>query len=439
MKDIKCPSCGKTFRIDPSSFEEILLQIKDEEFNKQIKERLLLVEEDNKKALEILKRELKIQLIEQNRIKETEIHSLESKLNLAEEKKTIAINDLRNQASNKINSLNNELNKLKDEIKNQAVISELSLKNKVNEAINNLEKENSSLTNSIEKLKLEQSINEKLIEEKFKSKISERDLTIKDLREMKSKLSTKMIGETLEIHCETQFNLNRATAFQNSYFEKDNDVSSGSKGDYIFREFDNNNVEIVSIMFEMKNESINGTNKRKNEDFLKELDKDRRQKSCEYAVLVSLLEPDSELYNAGIVDVSHRFPKMFVIRPQFFLPIISLLRNASMETLKYKSQIDLMKRENYDITSFESTLEQFKNAVGKNVSLAQDRFNDAISEIDKSITHLQKTKEALILSKKHLLSADSKSQDLTVKKLTRNNPTMKKKFNDLKNSEDEVA
>ena len=439
MKDIKCPSCGKTFRIDPSSFEEILLQIKDEEFNKQIQERLLLAEEDNKKALEILKQELKIKLIEQDRIKDNEIQSLESKLNIAEEKKTNALNDLRTQASTKVNSLNNELNKLKNEIKNQTLISELSLKNKINEAVSNLERENSSLSNSIEKMRLEQSINEKLIEEKFKSKISERDLTIQELREMKSRLSTKMVGESLEIHCETQFNLNRATSFKNSYFEKDNDVTLGSKGDYIFREFDNNKTEIVSIMFEMKNESLNGTNKRKNEDFLKELDKDRRQKSCEYAVLVSLLEPDSELYNSGIVDVSHRFPKMYVIRPQFFLPIISLLRNASMETLKYKSQIDLMKRENYDITNFENTLEQFKNAVGKNVSLAQDRFNDAISEIDKSITHLQKTKEALILSKKHLLSADSKSQDLTVKKLTRNNPTMKKKFNDLNNFEDEVA
>ena len=439
MKDIKCPSCGKTFRIDPSSFEEILLQIKDEEFNKQIKERLLLAEEDNKKALEILKRELKIKLIEQNRIKDSEIQTLESKLIISEEKKTNALNDLKNQATSKINSLNNELNKLKDEIKNQSIITELSLKNKVNEAVTCLEKENSSLTNSIEKMRLEHSINEKLIEEKFKSKISERDLTIQELREMKSRLSTKMVGETLEIHCETQFNLNRAAAFKNSYFEKDNDATSGSKGDYIFREFDENKTEIVSIMFEMKNESLNGTNKRKNEDFLKELDKDRRQKSCEYAVLVSLLEPDNELYNAGIVDVSHRFQKMYVIRPQFFLPIISLLRNASMETLKYKSQIDLMKRENHDITNFESTLEQFKNAVGKNVSLAQDRFNDAISEIDKSITHLQKTKEALILSKKHLLSADSKSQDLTVKKLTRNNPTMKKKFNDLNNFEDEVA
>jgi len=263
-------------------------------------------------------------------------------------------------------------------------------------------------------MRLEHSINEKLIEEKFKSKISERDLTIQELREMKSRLSTKMVGETLEIHCETQFNLNRASAFKNSYFVKDNDATSGSKGDYIFREFDENKTEVVSILFEMKNESLNGTNKRKNEDFLKELDKDRRQKSCEYAVLVSLLEPDSELYNSGIVDVSHKYPKMYVIRPQFFLPIISLLRNASMETLKYKSQIDLMKRENYDITNFESTLEQFKNAVGKNVSLAQDRFNDAISEIDKSINHLKKTIEALIISKKHLLSADSKSQDLTV-------------------------
>ena len=432
MKDIKCPSCGKTFRIDPSSFEEILLQIKDEEFNKQIEERLQLAEEDKKKGIEIAKQELKIKLIEDRQKKDAKIQDLESRLNIAEEKKTNALNELKNKASNKINLLNNEINKLKDDIERQSIISNLSLKNKVNEAVNNLEKEKTSLINSIEKMKLEQSINEKVIEEKFKNKITERDLTIQELRDMKSKLSTKMVGETLEIHCETQFNLNRATAFKNSYFEKDNDSSSGSKGDYIFRELDDNETEIVSIMFEMKNESEGGYNKRKNEDFFKELDKDRTQKKCEYAVLVSLLEPDSELYNSGIVDVSYKYPKMFVIRPQFFLPIISLLRNASLETLKYKSQIDLMKRENYDITNFESTLDQFKNAVGKNVSLAQDRFNDAISEIDKSISHLQKTKEALLLSKKHLLSADSKSQDLTVKKLTKNNPTMKKKFNDLK-------
>ena len=436
MKDIKCPSCGKNFRIDPSSFEEILLQIKDEEFNKQIEERLKLAEEDKNKGIEIAKQELKIKLMEDRQKKDTKIQDLESKLNIAEEKKLNALNELKNKATNKINLLNNEVIKLKEDIERQSVISDLSTKNKVIEAVNSLEKEKTSLINSIEKMKLEQSINEKEIEEKFKNKITERDLTIQELRDMKSKLSTKMVGETLEIHCETQFNLNRATAFKNSYFEKDNDASSGSKGDYIFREFDDNKIEIVSIMFEMKNQSADGFNKRKNEDFLKELDKDRTQKSCEYAVLVSLLEPESELYNSGIVDVSYKYPKMFVIRPQFFLPIISLLRNASFETLKYKTQIDLMKRENYDITNFESTLDQFKNAVGKNVSLAQDRFNDAISEIDKSISHLQKTKEALLVSKKHLLSADSKSQDLTVKKLTKNNPTMKKKFNDLRNEED---
>ena len=436
MKDIKCPSCGKTFRIDPSSFEEILLQIKDEEFNKQIEERLKLAEEDKNKGIEIAKQELRINLMEKRQKKDTKIQELESKLDIAEEKKLNALNELKNKATNKINLLNNEVIKLKQDIERQSVISDLSSKNKVIEAVNSLEKEKTSLINSIEKMKLEQSINEREIEEKFKNKITERDLTIQELRDMKSKLSTKMVGETLEIHCETQFNLNRATAFKNSYFEKDNDASSGSKGDYIFREFDDNKIEIVSIMFEMKNQSADGFNKRKNEDFFKELDKDRTQKSCEYAVLVSLLEPESELYNSGIVDVSYKYPKMFVIRPQFFLPIISLLRNASFETLKYKTQIDLMKRENYDITNFESTLDQFKNAVGKNVSLAQDRFNDAISEIDKSISHLQKTKEALLVSKKHLLSADTKSQDLTVKKLTKNNPTMKKKFNDLRNDED---
>ena len=436
MKDIKCPSCGKTFRIDPSSFEEILLQIKDEEFNKQIEERLKLAEEDKNKGIEIAKQELKIKLMEDRQKKDTKIQDLESKLHIAEEKKLNALNELKNKATNKINLLNNEVIKLKEDIERQSVISDLSSKNKVIEAVNSLEKEKSLLINSIEKMKLEQSINEREIEEKFKNKITERDLTIQELRDMKSKLSTKMVGETLEIHCETQFNLNRATAFKNSYFEKDNDASSGSKGDYIFREFDDNKIEIVSIMFEMKNQSADGFNKRKNEDFFKELDKDRNQKSCEYAVLVSLLEPESELYNSGIVDVSYKYPKMFVIRPQFFLPIISLLRNASFETLKYKTQIDLMKRENYDITNFETTLVQFKDAVGKNVSLAQDRFNDAISEIDKSISHLQKTKEALLVSKKHLLSADSKSQDLTVKKLTKNNPTMKKKFNDLRKEED---
>ena len=433
MKDIKCPSCGKNFRIDPSSFEEILHQIKDQEFTRQLNERLDLAEEDKRKEIELARNELRIQLLSDSQKKESKIQDLQSKLNTAEEQKTNALNQLNDKANNKINLLNIELEKLKEDKEKQELINKLSLKNQINEAVSNLEQEKSLLINEIDKMKLKQSINEKLIEDKYKNKICERDITIQELRDMKSKLSTKMVGETLEIHCENQFNLIRPTAFKNAYFEKDNDISSGSKGDYIFREFDKNQIEITSIMFEMKNESVHGTYKKKNEDFFKELDKDRTQKSCEYAVLVSLLEPESELYNSGIVDVSHRFPKMYVIRPQFFLPIISILRNASLEALKYKTQIDLMKRQNYDITNFENTLSQFKSSVGKNVSLAQDRFNDAILEIDKSITHLKKTKDALLLSKKHLLTADSKSQDLTVKKLIKDNPTMKKKFDELKN------
>ena len=252
---------------------------------------------------------------------------------------------------------------------------------------------------------------------------------------MQLKLSTKMQGETLEKHCENEFNKIRATGFQTSIFEKDNDSSSGSKGDYIFREFDNENVEIISIMFEMKNESQNSINKKRNEEFFKELNKDRNEKSCEYAVLVSLLEQDSELYNSGIVDVSHRYPKMYVIRPQFFIPIISLLRNAAIKSLRYRRELEIEKAKKLDITNFESTLNQFKNAVGNNVRLASDRFKDAILGIDKTIRTLEKTKEALLLSEQHLQRANIKSQDLTVKKLTYNNPTMKREF-DLKNNND---
>ena len=439
MREIKCPSCGKNFKIDPSNFDQLLSQIKNEEFNKQIEERLHLAKKEKNKEIELIKTELKLEMIKEKKEMEKIIISLQSKLNLIDKDKLNELNSLRNESEKKINNLNTKIEKLNNEIKNQAETLELSKEKEIINALSKVEEEKIELRISLEKIKQEKNDSEKALEKRYQEIIKERDLKITDLRDMQLKLSTKMQGETLEKHCENEFNKIRSTGFQTSIFEKDNDSSTGSKGDYIFREFDNENLEIISIMFEMKNESQNSTNKKKNEDYFKELNKDRNEKSCEYAVLVSLLEPDSELYNAGIVDVSHRFPKMYVIRPQFFLPIISLLRNASMETLKYKSQIDLMKRENYDITNFESTLEQFKNAVGKNVSLAQDRFNDAITEIDKSISHLQKTKEALILSKKHLLSADSKSQDLTVKKLTKNNPTMKKKFDDLNNFEDQVA
>ncbi len=252
---------------------------------------------------------------------------------------------------------------------------------------------------------------------------------------MKARLSTKMVGETLEQHCETEFNRIRATAFPKAYFEKDNDSRGGSKGDYIFRDLDESGAEIVSIMFEMKNESDETATKKKNEDFLKELDKDRTEKGCEYAVLVSLLEPDSELYNTGIVDVFHRYSKMYIVRPQFFIPIITLLRNAAMNSLKYKSELALVKAQNIDITNFETQLETFKTAFGKNYELASRRFQTAIEEIDKSIDHLQKTKDALLGTDRNLRLANDKAQDVTIKKLTRGNPTMAAKFSDLKNQD----
>jgi len=252
---------------------------------------------------------------------------------------------------------------------------------------------------------------------------------------MKARLSTKMIGESLEVHCETEFNRIRATAFPRAYFEKDNDARSGSKGDYIFRDADDAGTEIISIMFEMKNEADGTATKKRNEDFFKELDKDRVEKGCEYAVLVSLLEPDSELYNSGIVDVSHRYPKMYVIRPQFFLPIITLLRNAAMSSLEYKTELALIRAQNIDITNFEEDLDNFKVGFAKNYDLASSRFQKAIDEIDKSIDHLQKTRDALLGADRNLRLANNKAQDITIKKLTRRNPTMSEKFSDLRKTD----
>ena len=279
---------------------------------------------------------------------------------------------------------------------------------------------------------LEKQLAEKSLKDKYETQIKDRDDAIERLRDMKARLSTKMVGETLEQHCETEFNRVRAMAFPRAYFEKDNDARAGSKGDYIFRDTDDFGNEIVSIMFEMKNENDRTTTKNKNEDFLKELDKDRLEKGCEYAVLVSLLEPESELYNSGIVDVFHRYPKMYVVRPQFFLPIITLLRNAALNSLKYKSELALIKAQNIDITNFETQLETFKSGFAKNYDLASKRFQTAIEEIDKSIDHLQKTREALIGADRNLRLANDKAQDVTIKKLTRGNPTMAAKFAQLK-------
>src|SRR5450830_538228 len=312
---------------------------------------------------------------------------------------------------------------------------EVSQRLAITEAVGAVEKERDDLKGSVARAELEKQLAEKSLKDKYETQIKDRDDAIERLRDMKARLSTKMVGETLEQHCETEFNRIRATAFPRAYFEKDNDARTGSKGDYIFRDSDETGTEIVSIMFEMKNEGDRTATKNKNEDFLKELDKDRAEKGCEYAVLVSLLEPESELYNTGIVDVFHRYPKMYIVRPQFFLPMITLLRNASMNSLKYKSELALVKAQNVDVTNFETELETFKAAFGKNYELASKRFEIAINEIDKSIDHLQKTKEALLGTDRNLRLANDKAQDVTIKKLTRDNPTMAIKFEDLKNDD----
>ena len=302
-----------------------------------------------------------------------------------------------------------------------------------------VEMQREELKNSLARAELEKQLSEQAIKDKYETRIKDRDDTIERLKDMKARLSTKMVGETLEQHCEIEFNRIRAMAFPKAYFEKDNDSRTGSKGDYIFRDMDEIGTEIVSIMFEMKNESDSTATKNKNEDFLKELDKDRAEKGCEYAVMVSLLEPESELYNSGIVDMFHRYPKMYVVRPQFFLPIITLLRNAAMNSLKYKSELALVKAQNIDITNFETNLETFKTAFSRNYDLASNSFKKAIEEIDKSIDHLQKTKDALLGTDRNLRLANDKAQDVTIKKLTRGNPTMAAKFAELKSQESSDA
>jgi hypothetical protein len=310
---------------------------------------------------------------------------------------------------------------------------EVAQKLAITEAVSVVEKERDKLKSGLERSELEKQLAETSLKDKYETQIKDRDDTIDRLKDLKARLSTKMVGETLEQHCETEFNRIRSTAFPRAYFEKDNDARTGSKGDYIFRDSDEDGTEIVSVMFEMKNESDRTATKHKNEDFLKELDKDRTQKGCEYAVLVSLLESDSELYNTGIVDVFHRYPKMYVVRPQFFLPIITLLRNAAMNSLKYKSELALVKAQNIDITNFETNLDTFKTAFAKNYDLASRRFQTAIDEIDKSIDHLQKTKDALQGTDRNLRLANDKAQDVTIKKLARGNPTMAAKFSELNN------
>lgn len=395
MHDIICPHCSKAFKIDEAGYANILKQVRDSEFEQQLHERLELAEKEKLSAVALAKSNIRNNMQEAAAAKEAENKALQAKLDAGEVAQKLA----------------------------------------VTEALSKIEKERDALNNSLKQAALEKQLAEKSLKDKYETQIKDRDDAIERLKDMKARLSTKMIGETLEQHCETEFNRIRATAFPHAYFEKDNDASTGSKGDYIFRDADKASTEIVSIMFEMKNENDTTATKKKNEDFLKELDKDRTEKRCEYAVLVTLLEPDSELYNTGIIDVSHRYPKMYIIRPQFFIPIITLLRNAAMNTLAYKAELALVKAQHIDITNFENDLDTFKTAFAKNYDLASRKFQTAIDEIDKSINHLQKTKDALLGTDRNLRLANDKAQDVTIKKLTRNNPTMAAEFKTLDNKD----
>ena len=421
MSEIKCPNCDKAFKIDESGYNDILKQVRDDQFQKEI---------NNIKNLSIKEKETAVELA---LAKSKSAYKQQIATNDFKFKEIISKNA--DQHLKEISNKTIEIERLKSAINNFEKDKELAVSN----ATNQIEKDLNQLKNDLKNQKVERELFEKTLNEKHRSELKTKDNIIKlkdeeiQLRkDLKLKLSTKMVGETLEKHCEAEFNKLRATGFQNAYFEKDNDARKGSKGDYIYREFDDQENEVISIMFEMKNEGDHSISKKKNEDFFKELHKDRIQKNCEYAVMVSLLEIDSELYNSGIVDVSHKYEKMYVVRPQFFIPIITLLRNASMNSMKYKIEMELMKNQNIDISNFEDKINAFKTGFSKNYSLANKKFLTAISEIDKTINHLQKTKEALLSSDRNLRLANDKADKLTIKKLTYGNPTMKRKFDNLK-------
>ena len=410
MQEIKCPKCGEVFQVDESGYAAIVKQVRDKEFSKEIQSRETQFESEKDNAVQLAR-------LEAEKAFNEKLSQKEAELNQTEILKDKEIADLRNQLATFDKDKELEIHKL----------------------VTKLNTELTEKDNHIAMLKGEKALTEKecqlkeqSLKDQYEEKLRFKDEEIARYKDFKSKLSTKMVGESLEQHCEIEFNQLRATGFKNAYFEKDNDAKTGSKGDYIFRDKDENGIEFISIMFEMKNEMDTTSTKKKNEDFLKELDKDRREKNCEYAVLVSLLEPESELYNGGIVDMSHRYPKMYVIRPQFFIPIITLLRNAAGNSLEYRKELEIIKAQNIDISNFESEMNDFKDKFSRNFRLASEKFQKAIDEIDKTIDHLQKTKEALLSSENNLRLANSKAEDLSIKRLTKNNPTMEAKFEELK-------
>lgn len=461
MHEINCPHCKKAFKIDEAGYAEILKQIRDHEFEEQLHARLELAEQDKRSAIELAETKLASKLEKAAAVKDAEIKELRAKLEGGEDRQKLAVQEALSAVEKERDTLAKELEQAKYAKQSDSKLAEARLENElqktaamkdaeiqtlkakldafadkqqlsITQAVNLVEKERDELKNDLKQAQLEKQLAEKSLKEKYETQIKDRDDAIERLKDLKARLSTKMVGETLEQHCETEFNRIRATAFPRAYFEKDNDSRDGSKGDFIFRDADEAGTEIVSIMFEMKNESDETATKKRNEDFLKELDKDRTEKNCEYAILVSLLEPDSELYNSGIVDVSHRYRKMYIVRPQFFIPIITLLRNAAQNSLQFKTELALVKTQNIDITTFENDLDEFKTGFARNYELASKKFKTAIEEIDKTIDHLQKTKDALQGSENNLRLANNKADDLTVKKLTKGNPTMAAKFADLR-------
>lgn len=433
MHEIICPNCKKAFKVDEAGYADILKQVHDYEFEHQLHERLELAEQDKQSAINIATMKVTSKFEKAAAAKDADIKRLEARLDAGEVAQKLAVAEALNALEKERDNLAHELKLATHDKQIASQLAEAKLEHELQKVAAKKDTEAQSLKSDLERVQLEKKLAETSLKDKYETQLKDREGEIERLRDMKARLSTKMVGETLEQHCETEFNRIRATAFPKAYFEKDNDVKSGSKGDYIFRDLSDTGTEIVSIMFEMKNESDETSTKKKNEDFLKELDKDRTQKGCEYAVLVSLLEPDSDLYNSGIVDVSHRYPKMYVVRPQFFIPIITLLRNAAQNSLKYKDEIALVKSQNIDITNFESDLDEFKTGFARNYELASKKFKTAIDEIDKTIDHLQKTKDALLGSENNLRLANNKADDLTVKKLTKSNPTMIAKFNENKN------
>ncbi|EED36684.1 conserved hypothetical protein [Luminiphilus syltensis NOR5-1B] len=431
MNEIICPNCKTAFKIDEAGYADIIKQVHDTEFDKQVTERLVLAERDKDAALQLAQSQALAEKQELTSEKDQVIQQLKSQLESGNVQQQLAIAEALRKVEQERDALAAEKDRRIQQLEAKVSASATESKLTLATALNEVEKERDALASQLDNAKLQHNLSEQSLKDKYETQLKDRDDAIERLKDLKAKLSTKMVGETLEQHCETEFNRIRSTAFPRAYFEKDNDARTGSKADYIFRDIDENNTEIVSIAFEMKNENDTTATKKKNEDFFKELDKDRTEKECEYAILVSLLESDSELYNTGIVDVSHRYPKMYVVRPQFFIPIITLLRNAATGALQYKNELALVKEQNIDITNFENDLEAFKSAFSKNYDLASRKFQLAIDEIDKSIDHLQKTKDALLSTDRNLRLANNKAQDVTIKKLTRKNPTMAQKFRDL--------